>query len=262
MSTAAVMVARDEADVIEAVVRHTLGHVDEMIAVDHRSIDGTREILRRLARRRSKPRMRVHVMDDRGLWGDKVWTSLAREAFDRGHEWVLIVDADDVWYTADDPTVRVADFLDSMNGDTLAVRGASFTHVPTARDNSREKNPLRRIGWRQRVPDSYKVACRLRSDFSYAKHEAWYNGHRSAPTGGLALRHFTIRTAAQLVRKVRNGMDAASEAAGLPPGYDEGWAIWRGMSDAEIKARFRSRYFSPEPESDGSLVYDPAPVMA
>ena len=48
MKIVAISMVRNEADVIEAFVRHHAGLVDELIVVDHRSIDGTDELLREL----------------------------------------------------------------------------------------------------------------------------------------------------------------------------------------------------------------------
>ena len=43
------MMVRNEADIIEASVRHNLGCVDRLVVIDHGSFDGTSEILRQLA---------------------------------------------------------------------------------------------------------------------------------------------------------------------------------------------------------------------
>jgi hypothetical protein len=43
-----VMMVRNEADIIEASVRHNLATLDRLLVVDHGSFDGTSEILRQL----------------------------------------------------------------------------------------------------------------------------------------------------------------------------------------------------------------------
>ena len=48
MQLTGVTMVRDEADLIEAFVCHNLQVLDRMFVVDHRSRDGTREILRAL----------------------------------------------------------------------------------------------------------------------------------------------------------------------------------------------------------------------
>ena len=95
---------------------------------------------------------------------------------------------------------------------------------------------------------------------SYARHNAWYGGTLSPPTDfGLRVRHFTIRSADQLVHKVRVGMDGYGVPADAPPGGDTGWEHWLGLSDDEIRERFRIDFWSADPVTDG-LVHDPAPL--
>src|SRR5205085_7118886 len=49
MKLCGVMMVRNEADIIEASVRHNLGSFDQLLVVDHGSFDGTSDILRQLA---------------------------------------------------------------------------------------------------------------------------------------------------------------------------------------------------------------------
>ena len=80
MTTAAVTMVRDEADIIETTVRHMLTQVDVVIVADNRSVDGTREIVEQLP---------VHLLDDPEQWAREVeehrpyaddgWAHLRRE---------------------------------------------------------------------------------------------------------------------------------------------------------------------------------------
>src|SRR6185436_15684300 len=49
LKLAGVMMVRNEADIIEASVRHNLSCLDRLAVIDHGSFDGTSEILRQLA---------------------------------------------------------------------------------------------------------------------------------------------------------------------------------------------------------------------
>lgn len=264
MSTAAVMVVRDEADIIEPVVRHTLAHVDEIVVVDHRSTDGTREILAGLP-------VLLTRRDGRGLDGDAQRTRLAHIALGRGHDWALVVDGDDIWHTGEDD-LRVADLLEHYAPDTLAVSAPVLDHVPTSADDPLESNPVRRTTWRRPLADARKVAFRLRPDLIYRNHNAEYNGEPAHPVPGLLVRHFSIRSADQLIRKVRNGMDAYDHSGRRDLVLEEGWERWRGLTDEQIRGVFCDEFHAHDVSNLGPvvatadgwvpLVNDPAPLRS
>ena len=85
---------RNEADVIEAFVRYHAEIVDELVVVDHRSVDGTDETLRALVAE-GLP-LRVRAEDSPVQRQNVVMTGLMREAaVDGGADWVLPLDADE-----------------------------------------------------------------------------------------------------------------------------------------------------------------------
>lgn len=253
MSTCAILVVRDEADIIEATIRHLLWHADEVIVEDHRSTDGTREILQGLP-------VELRLNDDPGFWHSRQMTALAAEARDHGHRWVLACDADEIWEVTHNPTLRIADFLGSLPMRTMIVYGRLFDYRPSATDDPAETNPVKRLVYREREPNTKKVAARVDADLviGAGNHTATY-GQPVAATSALTIRHYSFRSEAQFLRKVRNGMASASVAAGMPEGYADGWNQWRGKTDGEITAAFRERFWSAEPANDPALVYDPAP---
>lgn len=254
MTTCAVMLARDEADIIAATVGHLLAQTDEVIVTDHRSTDGTREILEALP-------VVLHTDDGRGHWQERDTNRMAMEALDRGHDWVVPCDADEIWVAA--VGGRLADFLETVEPAVSVVYATMFDHVPSAVDDPAEPNPVRRICWRRRESGGRKAACRLRRDLRIAQgnHSALYGGEEAAWKHGLlTIRHFSLRDEGQVVRKVRNGRDSYSVEAGLPPGHGDAWAHW-GATDDEIVERFRRSFWSPDPANDETLVYDPAPLL-
>ena len=94
MRVTAISMVRNEADVIEAFVRHHAEIVDELVVVDHRSVDGTDEMLRALAEE-GLP-LRVRSEDSPVQRQNVVMTGLMREAAaDGGADWVLPLDADE-----------------------------------------------------------------------------------------------------------------------------------------------------------------------
>jgi len=106
----AVMMVRNEADIIGANLAYHLSlGVDQILVADNGSTDGTAAILDRFA-----ARGRVHVSLRPGRFLQAATTTeLAREAFLRGADWVIPIDADEFWHVADG-TLR--DVLDA-SGD-------------------------------------------------------------------------------------------------------------------------------------------------
>jgi Glycosyl transferase family 2 len=90
-----VMMVRNEADIIALTIRHHLAHgVDRMLVVDNGSSDGTDCVLEELNRD-----SRVQWTRSNGKFRQAdITTELAREAFLRGAEWVLPIDADEFWF--------------------------------------------------------------------------------------------------------------------------------------------------------------------
>src|SRR3954470_8878543 len=84
---------RNEADVVEAFVRHHASRLDALYVVDHRSEDGTREILAALA----GEGLRITVAHDEHVAQRQsaIITALARRAFAEGADAVLPLDADE-----------------------------------------------------------------------------------------------------------------------------------------------------------------------
>jgi hypothetical protein len=91
------LIARDEADVIDAQIAfHLNAGVDFVIATDHRSTDGTTEILERYAREGH-----LHLTHEEDVeYREVEWrTRMARAAASElGADWVINSDADEFWW--------------------------------------------------------------------------------------------------------------------------------------------------------------------
>ncbi len=116
------LVARDEADVIEAhLAYHLAAGVDVVLVTDHRSVDGTTEILERYAR--DTGRVRVFREDgehtQQGAWV----TSMARlAAVDHEADWVLHSDADEFWWAGGESLGQVLAAVPARYGVIDAVQ--------------------------------------------------------------------------------------------------------------------------------------------
>ena len=84
---------RNEADLIEAFVRHHVERVDALYLVDHRSEDGTRDILRALVAE-GLP-LSVQLDDHPAQRQAEIVTALARQAFASGADVVFPLDANE-----------------------------------------------------------------------------------------------------------------------------------------------------------------------
>jgi glycosyltransferase involved in cell wall biosynthesis len=96
MKLALTLLAKNEADVIEANIAYHLGAgVDFVVATDNGSTDGTLEIMERFEREGVLHLIREPSTDFRqGEWV----TRMARLAADRGADWVINADADEFWW--------------------------------------------------------------------------------------------------------------------------------------------------------------------
>jgi glycosyltransferase involved in cell wall biosynthesis len=272
MTTIAVTMVRDEADVIAATVSHMLAEVDAVIVADNLSHDETRPILDELEREHGD---RLRIVDDYDpayRQSEKMTALALRARLELGAEWIVPFDADEWWYS---PFGRIADVLADVAPQWLITPAPLYDHVATAEDPD-EVDPVRRLGFRRRAANPLpKVACRWRDDLRICQgnHDAEYRGRGTRFDELLVVRHFPYRSVAQLVQKVRNGA-AAYTAAGesVPPTFGAHWRQWGALLEtvgetalAEIfhawywREQPRATYRDPSGEVQPALIYDPAP---
>lgn len=251
MSVAAVMLVRDEADIIRFTLEHLLRQVDHVYVAENLSKDATREIAC------SFDRVTVIPDDELGYWQSKKTTALAMRALADGHEWVVPCDADEFWY-ANERTV--SSLLNGLSPDVQIVTAPLFNHLPTDEDDPTEMNPFLRMGWRKREAGALpKVACRARPDLViHAGNHSASTAGSALRSGGLLIRHFSWRSAEQYVRKIRNG-EQAYAATTLPSHTGEHWRMWEGHPDEALVDHFNLWFHSAKPREDDTLIYDPAP---
>lgn len=258
MSACAVMLVKDEADIVGYTLRHLLTQVDEVIVADNMSTDGTAELIDAL--RHELPGLHYRVDEEVGYYQDRKTTRLAHLARELGHDWVVPCDADEYWYAPDGR--RIADWLAGLAPDVAFASADLYDHVPSALDVAveEEPNPFRRIGWRLREHGALgKVACRLLPglEIRMGNHSAYLPGSGLA-VSGLVIRHFTWRTVDQYVRKIRNG-ERAYAATSMHPSVGAHWRAFEGKPDEAVADHFRTWFWKLDPAADASLIYDPAP---
>lgn len=272
------MLVKDECDVIETTVRHLLKQVDYLIVMDNDSSDDTGELLLSLRAGIGGSGRRMMVVHDPGvayLQSDKT-TRLAEIAAQLGHDWVVPVDADEIWYS---PFGRLGSVLDGLPGDALYATALILNHVCAVDvDPAHELNPVRRLGWRIKGPgDLPKVACRTMPGLriEMGNHGAHAHGpvsSRWSPTveGQIYIHHYPWRSPEQFERKIRNGARAYAAVPDLPDDMGTHWRQFGMPGDEGFEERVRGwfaawgcRYGAPPValEDEGEeLVYDPAPI--
>lgn len=255
---------RDEADIIEAVVRWMATQVDHLLVADNNSADGTREILEGLASDlpltlRDQPRV--------GYYQSRHMTALAGLAAKQGAEWVVPFDADEIHVT--ETRERIADVLGRLPDEVLVSEASLFDHVATAADPD-ETNPVKRIGWRRSERAALrKIACRTSPILMIhqGNHSAAYEGVEIVPmvSGHIEVRHFPYRSPEQMVRKALNGREAY-EATTLSADAGKHWRDYARLVDdggpEALHEVFREWFWSADPETDPGLFFDPCPLPA
>jgi hypothetical protein len=152
-------VVRDEKEQIETTIRHLLAHgIDRILVIDHRSMDGTSEILARLARETG--RIEIERKEDR-YYRQELWTNemLARAAA-LNPTWILPFDADEIFVPLTRPTLA-----DELRGVRQGVfRAAIWTHASLER-RAIKPLPLTKVIF------SWQPGCAI----DVGAHEVWHH---------------------------------------------------------------------------------------
>lgn len=283
MRIAAAATVRNEADIVEAFVRHTLRFADELWILLHRSTDGTSNVVRALVDE-GLP-VRLFVVESpafaQGRWMTELGRRLQREG---GAEFVLLLDADE-FVVADSRAVLERELLEI--GSEAPIHWISDLYVPQPHEHAHDPHVLSRIrhrverGGRPPTCDDQKVI--LPPNFGRRPDWSVFEGNHvivartatgNAPVDGPVLKsarlaHFPIRSTDQLVEKVCLGwwgirlLGPAAAKAGIA----EHWqAIYQRIAsgaalDSELIATAILAYQGApaRPTSGAALVYDPVP---
>ena len=280
MKIVGISMIRNDADIVEPFVRHALRVLDHLFVVVHSPQDGTGEILSAL-HAEGLPMTLVFDGEPAFLQGERL-TWLARETYAAfGPDYVFPLDADEFIVPAERAAIEAA--LAPLPPDAVAARIRLRTFVMTSDDPAQEPNPLRRIRFRPRnEPKVSKIV--LAPGFAADPALVMDHGnHALLRIGGsahqlplpfvpqLALAHYPVRSAAQLMNKTIVGYLA--HIAASRPGVEEQrlathWrrcyeemilqGATRGMTELELVAWFHGRQ---DMEVRGEeLVSDPTPA--
>lgn len=236
MAVWAVSMVKNEADVITGVIENLFGEgIAKIIVADNMSTDGTRACLDSLARH-----FPITVLQDPSpayLQSDKM-TRLFHMARERGAEWVVPFDGDELWKGVGG---RLADVIrTSTDADLLVADVFDHYPVPFLRGSPFAKMPLR-----QRATNPFcKVAVRALPDvvIDNGNHGASGSPLRQAE-GRIVLHHYQYRSFRHFIKKVRSGRQAL-EAAGaeLPDSMGFHWRVLGQRTIPRLAVSWLNRY--------------------
>src|SRR3954452_24233049 len=252
--------ARDEADIVDASVAfHLNAGVDFIVATDHRSEDGTREILESYERQGH-----LHLIREDGPIRGDWFTPMARlAAVEFGADWIIPSDADEFWWPRGGSLKEVLSSIPERYG---IVRALLRQFVPRPDDDAffAERMPARVATaapindptslFRPNLKSIHRAdpgvtlsagAHRLR-DTSLVPMRGWYP---------IEFLHYPIRSYAQCERKYRN---LQSSLGTRRNSYYED--VHRALEQGTFRELYESLVIDDEALerglADGSLVHD------
>jgi Glycosyl transferase family 2 len=261
------LLVRDEADIVDAQLAfHLHAGVDFVLAMDHRSQDGTTEILERYERAGLLHLIREESADLR----QAEWvTRMARlAATDFGADWVINTDADEFWWPRGGSLKDVLETIPERYG---VVRGCWRHFLPrpdtdpffAERMTVRLRTPAFPGDKRTVFHAHQKVAHRADPEVTieFGNHNALGRGLEPVRAWHpIEVLHFSFRSYAQLVRKCHYGrrnlpthvqtanrlaMWEAEQTGRLPEYYDDFVVgddeLERGLADGTLAVDTRLR---------------------
>jgi glycosyltransferase involved in cell wall biosynthesis len=223
-------IAHNEADVLGQTTRHLLEHgVDALTIINHRSTDGTAEVLEELGTR-YPGRLEVWRRDDRYYRQQPLTNELAQAARAGGADWLLPFDADEYWIPRRHTTLRAA-FASADYAGVDTLRARVYHH----------------LSWRRRPPQAAhlpKVAIRATPvrHFLCGNHHVDPGG-RQVDGELVEIRELSYRGEDHFVRKMRERI--ATLRPDSPPGENTHYKARVGLSELELREQWRSMQDAP-----------------
>jgi hypothetical protein len=264
MKLVAVSVVQNEADIIEAFVRHTAAWMDRHLIFDQQSTDGTREILGELAREG----LPIELFGGQATANRQQRNRfLTRIAFSEHQaDWVFLLDADEILVAANRAALEQA--LEAGSPDQPLTLGM-HTFVPSRSDDKTERNPVLRLRHRQPHADgSCKVAIPralgIRPEITVDEgNRTLFEGSRAIEgrrTGGVWLARYPLREPVQQMMRVATAelqrLSRGQAYAGLDTHYRLGFQLLSENPEEFLAIAERpneSLVLDPVPYSGGAL---------
>jgi hypothetical protein len=277
MRVIGVSMVRNEADIIEAFVRHNLALLDELVVIDHGSTDATRRILAQL----KSEGLPLELAETPGLANRQalVLTSAIRAATRRcGADFAFALDADE--FLRPDRDVLHTALADAPRDGLASIRWLTYLTDP----GSASMHPLERA--RCRVGEQLDRYTKIAVGGEVAQSDAWVlaPGNHAAyrtragrlteiatrPLDALRLAHLPFRSIPQLVLKVVQGWlgTRMQEGAGAATGSIA--SHWRRLFEhyiaggeflpEDLHKVTLATYIGAHSADDLALIEDPLPA--
>lgn len=212
-----IAMVKNEADVIEAFVRHNLGVVDALAIVDNDSVDGTREILVQL----QQEGLPIILFDDPvvGHFQAERMTAVYRKVVPTFKpRFVFLLDADE-FIVASSRAELYAQLRVMRPGTQAQYRWRTYIPAPTGPEGD-ASDPLRSITYRKVVEDPWWKAVIVTKPKIDMKLKIMQGNHRVKYAGRMlhrvklrdaAIAHFPVRSVDQITGKILVGWIAMLE---------------------------------------------------
>jgi glycosyltransferase involved in cell wall biosynthesis len=231
------MMVKNELDVIETNIRYLqTQNIDHFYIADNMSTDGTTQVLDQL----QKEFKNIMLVNDNqiGYYQSDKMNKWARECFEMAADYVLPIDADEVWYSLD-PNKTLGEVIQTTNADIFVAHSIDF--VPTHNDDAQNENFIKRIDHKKSVSDSFSAVA-----FNYAENFYLEMGNHDIKNhpgrrcyDALGIRHYQYRSYEQFVKKVKNGK-IAYDNTNFPDYMGSHWRKLGALSDSELKSYWQS----------------------
>ena len=240
----------NEADIVEAFVRHHATLLDHLVILEHNTLDGTREILDRLVAE-GLPISVEHSTERKHL--QVAFTNrLLRVALTKQRaDWVFPLDCDEFLVV---PTRADLDAA-LMQAGPAHGRIKWINYVPSPADDVTEPHPLLRIRHCYDYPApsvdenpwAWKIAVNARflGDYYLDRYEICRGSHFLSllgqvrpisapmlPLNGVSLAHFPVRSAEQLAIKAALGVLSRGAVVARQSGHTSG--LWNAITSGPI----------------------------
>ncbi len=228
-------VVRDEKELIEATIRHLLAHgVNHIFVTDHRSIDGTSEILARLAQQTG--RISIERKLDPHFYQERWVNEMLYKVATWRPRWILPFDADEIFIPCTRPTL-IEELRSIQQG---VLRAAIWPHASIER---RTAQPTALT----------KVVCSWHPGYAIAvgAHEVW--GHPGPEIRGrIEVRERGYLSEAHFIAKTKKHLEARRPECPS----DRSVQFWerRNMSRAQLAQTYETW------RRQASAVHDPIPL--
>ena len=246
MITAGVLFVRNEEDILDHVLKHSVEQFDFILAIENESTDSTKDIL-------SIYDIDFVVNSYEKYQFSEVMTSLAHMAGDKGADWIVPFDADEFWYA---PYGTVSSWLSEQSG--FACTTMVYDYFITNEDVDSD-SVVERLCWRSKEPVPLKdIACRYDRSMviTNGSHMVNYDFQAEFFTG-LSVKHYPIRSFEQFESKTVRAKKLFELTPELPSDEGNHWRERiRSYDEGDLINFYKKNIEVQYPSKNKDLIFD------